>query len=185
MTAGKNRARLAVEHLEDRCTPSAMGLGLADQFTAQHDGPNAEATALVGAADEHAIPIKGTAQCTVDFSSSTVSTTGFSTGGLGHWTALGHMDNLVIDLAADRGVYSGTGTLVTAHGDQLFYSFTTSWQLSTGKGTHLITVTGGTGRFAGASGGGLSDCIITADPASPSIFHCQTQGSGILILPHP
>ena len=185
MTAGKNRVRLAVEHLEDRCTPSAMGLGLADPFPAQLGGPNAEPAALVGAADGHAIPGKTTFQCTVDLGTSTVSSIGFSTGGLGHWTAVGHMDNLVIDQAADRGVYSGTFTLTTANGDQIFANFTTSWKLSTGIGTHVITVTGGTGRFAGVSGSGVSDCIITADPTSPSIFHCQTQGSGILIFPPP
>ncbi|HEV3081476.1 MAG TPA: hypothetical protein VGY66_16980, partial [Gemmataceae bacterium] len=84
-----------------------------------------------------------------------------------------------------RGVYSGTATITTANGDQIFCEFTTSWQLSTGIGTHFITVTGGTGRFAGASGNGLSNCIITADPASPFIYHCQTQGSGILNFPPP
>jgi len=80
----------------------------------------------------------------------TVRSTGFGTGGLGHYTALGHIDNTVIDLVADRAEYSGTFTVVTANGDLVFLSFTTSWQLSTGQGTHAITVTGGTGRFAGA-----------------------------------
>jgi hypothetical protein len=185
MTAGKYRVRLALEQLEDRCTPSAMGLGLANQFPAQPGGPTAEAAAQVGAADGHAIPIKGEFQCTVDLSTGTVSSIGFGTGGVGHWTAVGHMDHLVIDLAGDRGVYSGTGTLTTAQGEQIFYNFTTSWQLSTGKGTHLITITGGTGRFAGVSGSSVSDCIITADPTSSSIYHCQTQGSGILNFPPP
>jgi hypothetical protein len=81
-------------------------------------------------------------------------------------------------------VYSGTGTLTTAQGDQIFYSFTTSWQLSTGVGTHFITATGGTGRFAGASGSGTSDCTITPDPTSPFIYFCHTEGSGTLILPN-
>jgi hypothetical protein len=128
-------------------------------------------------------------QCSVDLSTGTVSSTGSSTGlgssDLVHWTALGHADNVDINLARDRGVYSGTGTLVTATGDQLFYSFTTSWRLSTGKGWHSFTFTGGTGQFAGASGRGFAVCTITADPASPSMFHCQSHGNCILILPGP
>jgi hypothetical protein len=184
MTAGKYRVHLALEQLEDRCTPSAMGLGLADPFPAQDGGPNAEAAALVGAADGHAIRSETTFQCTVDLSTATVSSIGFSTG-VGHWTSVGHMDSVVIDQAADRGVYSGSGTLTTANGDQIFGNFTTSWQLSTGIGMHVITITGGTGRFAGVSGSSVSNCIITADPTSPLIFHCQTQGSGILNFPPP
>jgi hypothetical protein len=161
-----------------------MGLGLADPFPAQQGGPNAEAAALVGGGDGHSIRGESTFQCTVDFRTITVSSVGFSAG-LGHWTAVGHMDSLVIDPAGDRGVYKGTGALTTANGDQIFYNFTTSWQLSTGIGTHLITITGGTGRFAGVSGSGVSDCIITADPTSPFIFCCQSQGSGIVNFPLP
>jgi hypothetical protein len=184
MTVGKNRVRLALEHLEDRCTPSAMGGGLAALSPALHSGPPAEAAALVRAADEHAIPIKVTFDCSVDISTGTVSSTGFGTGGLGHFTFLGHMDSLVIDPVADRGVYSGTGTGTTAQGDQVFFTFTTSWQLSTGIGTHFITATGGTGRFVGASGSGLSNCTITPDPTSPFIYFCHTEGSGTVILPN-
>jgi hypothetical protein len=120
----------------------------------------------------------------VDISTGTVSSTGFCTGGVGHFTSLAHMDSLAIDPVADRGVYSGTGTITTAQGDQIYFTFTTSWQLSTGKGTHFITDTGGTGRFAGASGSGTSDCTITPDPASPFIYFCHTEGSGTLILPN-
>ena len=178
MTVAKNRVRLAVERLEDRCTPSAMGGGLAALSPALQGGPPALVAALTaGTHQEHAITGESSFQCSVDLRSGTVSSTGFSTG-VGHWTALGHMDSLSIDPVADRGVYSGTGTLITANGDQVFYSFTTSWQLSTGVGTHLVTVTGGTGRFAGASGTGSSDCIITPDPASPFIYFCQSTGSG-------
>ena len=184
MTVAKNRVRLAVEHLEDRCTPSALGGGLAALSPAVHTGPHAEVAALVRAADTHAITFKTVFDCSVDIRSGTVSSTGFATGGIGHFTSLGHMDSLVIDPVADRGVYSGTGTLTTAQGDQIFYSFTTSWQLSTGKGTHFITVTGGTGRFVGASGSGVSDCTITPDPTSPFIYFCHTEGSGTLILPN-
>src|SRR5262249_50963196 len=145
MTAGKNRGRLALELLEDRCTPSAMWGGLAAPSLAHHGGPHA-AVSSVGATHENAIPFKVAFHCSVDLNEVTVTSTGSATGGVGTftWTALGHADHVDIALKAGRGVYSGTGTLVTATGDQMFYRFTTSWKLSTGKGTHFITVTGGT-----------------------------------------
>ncbi len=184
MTAGKNRVRLAVEQMEDRCTPSNLGGGLAPPSPALHGGPQAEAAARVLAAQGLAFPVRVAFRCSVDFSSRTVSSTGFGTGGLGRWTALGHFNKLAIDPAHDRGVYRGIGTLVTARGDQLFYTFTTSWRLSTGKGTHSFTCLGGTGRFAGASGRGFSHCVITADPASPTTLRCHSWGSGSLVLPN-
>jgi hypothetical protein len=182
MTAGKNRVRLAVEQMEDRCTPSALGGGLAAPSPAHHGGPHAAAAARVRAAHGHAVPVKVAFRCSVDISSGTVSTTG--TGSLGLYTFLGHMDSSRIDPVADLGVYSGTGTAVTARGGRVFFSFTTSWQLSTGRGTHFLIATGGTGRFAGASGSGSVDCTITADPASPTTFRCKSKGSGTLFLAH-
>jgi hypothetical protein len=146
--------------------------------------PLASGTGSLRAADTHAITGKTVFDCSVNIRTGTVSSTGFGTGGLGHFTFLGHMDSLSIDPVADRGVYSGTGTVTTAQGDQIFFTFTTSWQLSTGIGTHFITATGGTGRFVGASGSGLSDCTITPDPSSPFIYLCHTEGSGTLILPN-
>jgi hypothetical protein len=183
MTVGKNRVRLAVEQLEDRRTPSAVGGGLADQFPAEQGGPHA-AVSAAGATHEHAVPIKGTTNCVVDISSMTVSTTGFATGGLGHYTALGHIDNFTFDLKADQAEYSGTFTVFTANGDLVFFDFTTSWQLSTGQGTHAIHVTGGTGRFAGASGDGIEHCTITLDLAAQT-GTCHGEGSGTLFLAHP
>jgi probable HAF family extracellular repeat protein len=163
---------------------SLPAAGLAALSPALQGGPPALAAALTASTPhEHAITGESFFRCSVDLNTMTVSSTGFSTGA-GHWTALGHMNSLSIDPAADRGVYTGTGAITTANGDQVFYSFTTSWQLSTGVGTHVITVTGGTGRFAGASGTGTSDCIITPDPASPFIYFCRSTGSGTLILPN-
>ena len=132
----------------------------------------------------HAIPIKVAFQCSVDIGSGAISSAGFGTGGLGHWTSEEDIDNVVIDPVADQGLYSGTGALVTGDGELLFFSFTTSWRLSTGEGTHSLTVTGGTGRFAGASGSGTLDCTITFDPATQT-GTCHGEGSGTLILAHP
>ena len=176
-------ARPQLEPLEDRCTPGALGGGLADQLPAQQGGPHA-AVSSAGATHEHAIPIKGTTNCFVDINSMTVTTHGFGTGGLGHYTALGHIDTFSFDLDTDQAVYSGTFTAVAANGDLVFFDFTTSWQLSTGQGTHEINVTGGTGRFAGATGEATLDCTITLDLASQT-GTCLGQGSGTLILAHP
>jgi hypothetical protein len=183
MHAGKNRVRLALEQVEDRCTPSAIGGGLADQLPIQQGGPHAAVSSVVGPARTHTIPMEGTTNCVVDISSGIVNSHGFGTGGLGHWTALGQIDSSLLDLEADRAEYSGSFTVFTANGDKLFVDFTTSWQLSTGVGTHELTTTGGTGRFAGASGSGLMDCIITFDPATQT-GTCRGQGSGVLILPN-
>lgn len=186
MTVGKSRVRLAVEQMEDRCTPSVMGVGLTAPFPAHHGGPHAEAAARIRVTNKHALPLTVTFRCFVDLSAWTVSTTGFASGGVGRWTSLGRIiDKPIIDPGADLGEYSGTCTVVTATGEKLFYSFTTTWQLSTGKGTHFLIATGGTGRFAGASGSGTIDCTMTADPASPNVFRCKSAGSGTLFLAHP
>jgi hypothetical protein len=94
----------------------------------------------------------------------------------------GRLDSARIDPAADQGEFRGAITVVTANGDQLFVSFTTQWRLSTGKGTETITVTGGTGRYAGASGHGIAACTITFDSATSTI-RCNCVGAAFLILP--
>jgi hypothetical protein len=182
MTAYRNRTRLGLEQIEDRCTPSAAGGGLASPFLAQHGKPPVDAAAHVRATPGPVIPIKIAEQCSANLTTREATAAGFATG-LGHWTGRGHIDGVHIDSMADRAAMHGTLTIVTANGDQLFVSFSASWQLSTGKGTESVTVTGGTGRFAGASGGGTLDCTITQDPASPSTFWCNCTGSGTLILP--
>lgn len=50
--------------------------------------------------------------------------------------------------------YTGTRTFVAANGDKLFSAVSGKGTLtrSTGKSTETDTITGGTGRFAGASG---------------------------------
>jgi hypothetical protein len=168
--------RPRLEALEDRWVPSTL--------TVTNNLDSGAGSALVRAADTHAITGKAVFDCSVDIRTGTVSSTGFCTGGVGHFTSLGHMDSLVIDPVADRGTYSGTGTVTTAQGDQVFFTFTTSWQLSTGIGTHFVTYTGGTGRFVGASGSSTSDCTITPSPTSPFIYLCHTEGSGTVILPN-
>jgi hypothetical protein len=55
--------------------------------------------------------------------------------------------------------------------------------LATGPGQETVTFTGGTGRFAGASGSVSAVCDTTFDPATLA-FECNSQGSGTLTLDH-
>jgi hypothetical protein len=182
MTASRNRTRLGLEQIEDRCTPSAVLDDFAGLLPAPRGGPHAVA-AHTRPAHEHAIPIKVIEQCSADISTGKASTTGFATV-LGRFTGEGRVTNAHVDQQADLATIRGTLTIVTARGDKLFVTFESTWKLSTGQGTESITVHGGTGRFAGASGGGTLDCKITQDPASPTKFNCQCVGSGTLILAH-
>jgi hypothetical protein len=183
MTVGKNRVRLAMEQMEDRCTPSALGGDLAAPIPAPHGGLHAVAAERVEAPKGPAIPYKVAFQCIANLSTLTASATGSATP-WGPFTGQGLIDSasIRIDEVADRGVYSGTYTVVTASGDELFCEFKTSWRLSTGEGRHWITVTGGTGQFAGASGHASLRTTITADPTSPSTLTCDSWGPGVLIL---
>jgi hypothetical protein len=183
MIAGKNRVRLALEQLKDRCTPSLLGGELATPVLAPYEGPYALTAARVHAPKGHAIPFKVEFQCIADLNTLTASATGVGDP-LGPFTGQGRIDSdsVHIDQVRDRGEYKGTYTVATANGDQLFCSFTTSWRLSTGKGKHSIEITGGTGLFAGASGHASLKTMITADPASPSRLTCNSSGSGVLTL---
>jgi hypothetical protein len=99
-------------------------------------------------------------------------------------TGQGGLDELIIDPDAGRGAIRGTATLTAANGDQLFAVFSASWDLTTGVGEVTVTFTGGTGRFADASGSASEVCHVTGDPLSPSTFECNSQGTGTLVLDH-
>jgi hypothetical protein len=178
MNAGKHQVRLALEPLEDRCTPSGLRGGLEVPLPDLRGRLDA---ALVRPGQQHTIPIKITTNCFGNYGAMTASSTGFATGGIGHYTAEGQLDS--ISIGADQGVSHGTLTVTTANGDLLFVEFTTSWNLASGAGTHEVSITGGTGRFAGASGGGTSPCTITVDLAAQT-YTCNCQGTGELILPN-
>jgi len=113
------------------------------------------ATAVSAA--EASVPIKGTGKGIVRFDTATGALTVEKSGvssQLGKYTVR-------IEGNATRsedGVFtgSGTATFVAANGDQLWGTFTSSGR--DGKTTSLITFTGGTGRFANASGTMTMDC---------------------------
>ena len=93
----------------------------------------------------------------------------------GHLSPLGAdtgYDNLTFTLTGPSTfTYTGTRTFVAANGDTLFSAIT--WQGTfTSTATHSTetdTITGGTGRFAGASGtytDAISTVVISATSAS-------------------
>jgi hypothetical protein len=180
--ASTHRARLQLERLEDRCTPSAL-LGDPSAHAAAPPGePPAPEAALAADTLEHAVPIELFAHITSD-GSGVLSLTGVGSH-LGRWTGHGIIDNVVIDPVADRVTISATVTLIAANGDQLFVSVSVSMNLTTRLAEETLTFTGGTGRFAGASGSASGVCDTTWDPASPLTFECNSQASGTLVLAH-
>jgi len=174
------RARLHLEHLEDRCTPSAL---LGDPSAhAPPSEPPALAAALAASTGQHAVPIQLSAHITAD-GSGVLSLSGNGSH-LGRWTGQGVIDNVVVDSVAGRVAVNATATLIAANGDQLFLSISVSLNLTTRLAEETVTLTGGTGRFAGASGGVSAVCETTLDPASPLAFECNSQGSGTLTFAH-
>jgi hypothetical protein len=179
--ASTRRARFQLEHLEDRRTPSALLGGPSAHLLAQHGGPHAAAAAHIRADRGHAVPIAMSLRCAADTTSMTLSARGFATE-LGHWTAQGHIDTIVSDPLANRVVISGTLTIVTANRDKLFASISSAWQQSTSRVEDTVTITGGTGKYAGASGHASLVCRVTVDSTSPLKLECKGKGSGTLVL---
>jgi hypothetical protein len=63
---------------------------------------------------------------------------------------------LVLGLPIEPGVYPGYGsvTITAANGDRLTFDYVGLLYADTGEGVGTFTFTGGTGRFADATGGG-------------------------------
>jgi hypothetical protein len=137
----QTRAPLGLESLGERCLPSVSPLS-----------PPAPAAALVAdAGHARAFHLSGagaavfTSPTTFDFSASGRATL------LGAWTNSGTAS---VDPAT--GAVSGQATFVAANGDTLKTSIgggvLTPLPDGTFHGTATFTITGGTGRFAGAAG---------------------------------
>src|SRR5262245_17454301 len=175
-------ARLQLERLEDRCTPSALLGDPSAPAPAPPGDPPALAAALAAGARQHAVPIQLSAVVSSD-GSLVLSLAGVGSH-LGRWTGQGSIDEVVVDEGGGRLAASATATLVAANGDRLFVSIAVSLDLTTLQGEETLTFTGGTGRFEGASGGASLACGVTLDPASPLTFECTGQGSGTLVFAH-
>ena len=73
---------------------------------------------------------------------------------LGVWTSVGQV-NFTPDPVTGRLLSNATGTLIAANGDQLKFEVNGSLEVNpdgTGTDSAVFRFTGGTGRFAGASG---------------------------------
>lgn len=70
---------------------------------------------------------------------------------------------LFLDPTPDAdGLLPGTGsvTLTAANGDELRFDYVGRLDPATGRGTGTFTLTGGTGRFAGATGSGSFAALL-------------------------
>jgi hypothetical protein len=76
-----------------------------------------------------------------------------SSGHLSHLGAVTNTGIQTMSFIGDTIRFTGTGTTVASNGDQLFTTFSgTAMVTSTAAATTVNTITGGTGRFAGATG---------------------------------
>jgi len=97
-------------------------------------------------------PLKGSSVSTSTVDLATGTGTSDGTSSLAHFGTTTFHNDFTISLAGDVFTLTGTDTEVAANGDELFSTFTVTGRLSTGRSTGVFTITGGTGRFADASG---------------------------------
>jgi hypothetical protein len=69
---------------------------------------------------------------------------------------------LVLQAPIAPGLFPGSGsvTITAANGDEVSFDYVGLLDALTGEGFGTFTFTGGTGRFAGATGGGTFDALI-------------------------
>jgi hypothetical protein len=106
----------------------------------------------LGAANGTDRPLTGTSTSTSTFNLATGAGTTDGTSQLSHFGTTTFHNDFTFTITGDTITLTGTDTEVAANGDKLFSTFTITGTVSTGKSTGVFTVTGGTGRFAGASG---------------------------------
>jgi len=128
-------------------------------------------------------PLTGTGTGTTTISLLTGAATADFTGHLSPLGAETGHDTLTFTLTgASTFTYTGTRTAMAANGDKLFSAITGKGTLTrtTAKSTESDTITGGTGRFAGASGAytdTISSVVIsTTATTQTSRFTAVAQG---------
>jgi hypothetical protein len=118
--------------------------------------------ALPASAGDHPVPISG--QVNEVLVSATPEADGLhvTATGEGHATHLGRFTSIENAVIQPDGTAEAKVVLTAANGDQLFWSDVSSpTSATTSAGT--ITFTGGTGRFANASGTAQFEFVLTAD----------------------
>jgi hypothetical protein len=135
------------------------------------------------AAHGTARPLTGTGTGTLTLNLATGAATSDFTGHLSPLGAETGYDNLTFTLTGPSTFsYTGTRTFVVANGDKLFSAITGKGTLTrtTAKSTETDTITGGTGRFARASGtysDTISSVVVSATSTSQtSRFTAAAQG---------
>jgi hypothetical protein len=133
----------------------------------------ASAVAKAGGADR---PVKDTGSGTVSINVQTGAVTGDFTGVATHGGEYtGHLEATITAATPEGVVVEGTQTIVADNGDQITGDVTITGPGTTTahQTTGIMTVTGGTGRFADASG-----TITTTSEATPFSF------DGVTLLEH-
>lgn len=84
------------------------------------------------------------------------------TGEVTHMGNTTHTITLTLEAPIAPGLYPGygTNTLVAANGDSVDIAYVGILDAATGGAGGTFTITGGTGRFSNASGGGTFDALV-------------------------
>jgi hypothetical protein len=98
-------------------------------------------------------PVKGTSTSTTTVDLATGTGISDGSGQISHLGAFTfHNDFTGFTVTGDTFTWTQTATIVAANGDEIFATAVGTGTLSTGEATLVSTFTGGTGRFADASG---------------------------------
>ena len=110
--------------------------------------------AAMGAASGNQRPLTGTITSTTTISLITGAASNASSGQLPHLGAVtGSSDEQFVLVPPNGFTWTGTGTIVAANGDKLFTTISGVGTFGPPlQSTRVDTITGGTGRFADASG---------------------------------
>jgi hypothetical protein len=120
--------------------------------------------AAMGAAKGTDRPLKGTTTSTTTINLITGAGTTVSSGQMSHLGAVTGSQNAQFALVGPNGFsFMGTSTTVAANGDELFTTVSGAGTLGPPvQSTAVYTITGGTGRFADASGTFTNTAISTS-----------------------
>jgi hypothetical protein len=129
-------------------------------------------TLAVSASAQNQVPFKGAIQgeeTSTVVSFPTQISHGDTTGIASHVGKLKFTHDLTVDLLTRTA--TGTGHLIAANGDNIYTTITGSLELiapGIGSVTEFDTITGGTGRFAGAQGSFMMERLVDGVPNGPN-----------------
>jgi hypothetical protein len=123
------------------------------------------AGAVLPASAGESVPFNGRVSATWDnvFNGLFAPPANFTGGGpVTHMGNTKQSGTLTLEAPVAPDIFPGYGsvTITAANGDKLSFDYEGFLNAATGEGTGTFTFTGGTGRFAGATGGGTFDALI-------------------------